>query len=217
MTRKDLTKVVAASLLGDAFIEKQYYGNARFSLKQKIDHKDYVEYIATYLESLTSTSYYITEPKIQNIKGKDCNVSGTITVRTKAHPTYTKIHERMYLNKVKRIDPHYLTLLDAEMLAIWFQEDGYKMTPSDGKDVNDLVILCTDSFTYGDLMLARRAIIEKTGFIFNVNRRGLNANDEMTYRMHLSRKQTTAFLEYVHPYIVPSFEYKLYVKTSLQM
>lgn len=212
--KKDFVKCVAASLLGDGTIEKQKYGNARFSLKQKIDHRDYVDYIANYLESLTSVSYYTTEPKQYEIRNKLCNISASVTVRTKAHPVYTQMYERAYLNRIKRIDPHYLTFIDAEYLAIWFMEDGYSMYPADSVNPNPLIVLCTDAFTYGDLIMARRAIIEKTGFIFNVNKRSKNKNGELTYRMHLSRKQSQQFLEFVRPYIVPSFEYKLKDRTS---
>lgn len=214
MIKKEFVKVVAASLLGDGFIEKQKYGNARFSLKQKENHRDYIEYIAAYLETLTSVSYYSTKPAEYEIRGKVCSVSPSLTVRTKAHPTYTQMYERAYLNRVKRIDPHYLTFIDAEYMAIWFMEDGYSMYPSDSVNPNPLIVLCTDSFTYGDLVMARRAIIERTGFIFNVCKRATNKNGELTYRLHLSRKQSEKFMQYVNPFIVPSFEYKLKNRTS---
>lgn len=210
--KKELIKIVTASLLGDGYIEKQQYGNARFALKQIDKHKDYVEYIAGMLETVTSVSLYRTESTQSLIKDKLCNISGTITVRTKAHPTYTSIHERAYLNRIKRIDPHYLTFIDAEFMAIWFQEDGYSTYPSDANNPNPLIVLCTDSFTYGDLLLARKAIIEKTGYIFNVTKRGLNKAGEQTYRLHLSRKQSESFVSYVTPFIQPSFNYKLKIK-----
>lgn len=206
---KQLTKIVAASLLGDGYVEKQKYGNARYALKQKADHKDYVEYIAGYLSSLTRVSYYETLPTSYEIKGKLCSISPTLTVRTMAHPFYTKMQERYYLNRVKHISHHDLTLLDAEFLAIWYQEDGYYQIPKDCVVSNKSIALCTDSFAYGDLVLARRAIIERTGFIFNIQRRGKNKNGEQTYRLYLSRKQADKFLECVFPYIVPSFMYKI--------
>jgi len=207
--QKQLIKVVAASLLGDAHIEKSQNGNARFSLKLISDHKDHLFNIGEYLAELTKVSTYTTEATQYEIKGKMCNIKETTTIRTMAHPMYTKIHERMYLNRIKRVDPHYLTLIDAEFMAIWYMQDGYLHFPKDCDKPTPGFVLCTDNFTYGDQMLLREAIKEKTGFVFNVQRRGLNSHGEQAYRLYMTRKQTKDFAKFLAPHIQPSFMYKI--------
>lgn len=206
---KQLTKIIAASVLADGYIEKQKYGNARYKLSQKSDHLDYIDYISNYLETLTKVTRYEIPAASYEIKNKLCNVSAQLRITTMAHPAYTTIHSRFYLDGVKRVSQHDLVFIDAEFMAVWFQEDGSTKVPKDSKSPNLEISLCTDSFSYGDQVLLRRAIIERTGFIFNVQRRGKNKNGEQTYRLHLSRKQTDEFIDYVYPYIVPSFMYKI--------
>lgn len=212
MVKKDIIKVIAASMLGDGYLERDLSegSNARFALQLKEINKDHIEYVASYLENITRVSFYYKEPKQSIIKDKLCNISGSWTVRTMRHPLYTTVHQRHYLNRIKRVDPHYLTLLDDQFLAIWYQQDGYTdRTNGDGYHYIPRPIICTDSFTYGDLTLLRNAIIEKTGFIFNIVKRGKNKNNEFTYRLKLSTKQTYSFLDRISPYVQPSFQYKI--------
>jgi hypothetical protein len=211
--KKRFMKVLAASMLADGYLEKNKAGkgkdNARYSIKQKAIHKDYLDYLSSVLIQLTRLHRYDIPAAEYKIQGKMCSVQDSIQLRTMRHPWYTTMHARMYLNGIKRIDPHYLTLLDPEFLAIWYQEDGFITLPKDSKNPTPLITFCTESFTYGDQILARKMIIERTGFIFNVVKRGKNKAGEMVYRMTLARKQTQDFLDYVKPFIVPSFEYKL--------
>lgn len=202
-------KVISASLLGDGYINKEVSKNGRFRLTQIADHRDHVEYLANYLEQLTRVVVDV-EPAKDNIVicGKNTRAKETLRLRTMAHPTYSKIHERMYLNGVKVVDPHYLTLLDAEFMAIWYMQDGY-LGLGRTDVVNPDIVLCTDNFSYGDQLLLRNAIIERTGFIFNVRRKGINKRGELTYRMYLYRKQAPQFIDYIQPYIQPSFYYKI--------
>jgi hypothetical protein len=208
--KKEIMKIVAATLLGDGHLEKRAANqNARFSIKLKEQHKDHLEYINIYISEVTGTSFYYIAPTSYEIKGKLCNISGTYTLRSKVHPMYTKMHERYYLNRIKRVDEHYLTLIDAEFMAVWYQQDGYLHHPKDSINPTPECVLCTDNFTYGDQLLLRRAIIEKTGYIFNIQKRGLNKNGEQTYRLFLSRKQTHQFIEYIEKHVQSSFQYKI--------
>lgn len=210
--KKELVKVVAASLLGDGYINKEDGKNGRFRLTQIAEHRDHVEYLTTYLETLTRVVIDVQVAR-DNIVicGKQTRSKETLRLRTMAHPKYTSFYERMYLNRIKVVDPHYLTLIDAEFMAIWFQQDGY-MELGRTDVVNPGISIATDNFSYGDQLLLRKAIIEKTGFIFNVRRKGTNSLGENTYRLHLYRKQTPEFTEYIRPFIQPSFEYKINVE-----
>lgn len=208
-----ISKIVSACLLGDGTIRKDDTGgknrNGHMRIKQIPDHKDHLDYIADKLSDLTNVAFYYEEPKVTQFKDGHYTYSkGNYTLKTKNHPFYTKMRQRWYLNGIKHIDPHACTLLDAELLAIWYQQDGY--IDLHRKDcVNPSIILCTDCFTYGDLMMIRRALIEKTGFIFNPQKRQINSKGEQTYRLVLYRKQSEQFIESIYPFTQPSFYYKL--------
>lgn len=216
MKRNDLylSKIISASLLGDGFILKDDSGNrnrnGQFRIKQIEQHKDHLDYLADRLSMLTNIKLdYVPGKANIVICNKETKASGTYILRTQNHPEYTKFRSRWYIDGIKRIDPHAMTLLDAEMLAIWYQQDGY-IEGSLRKDcLNNSCLICTDCFSYGDQKMLREAIIEKTGFIFNILKWSKNKNGENTYRLSLYRKQTEQFIEYIKPFMQPSFEYKL--------
>jgi hypothetical protein len=214
MKRNDLyiSKVLSSCLMGDGSIRKDTSGgrlnrNARFVIKQLSIHKDHLDYLSDVL-SFTKISFDIIKPKNDIvICGKNTVQNSGFALRTAAHPIYTDLWRRWYLNSVKRIDPHTCTLIDAEFLANWYMQDGYTTQRVDC--VNHDTVLCTDNFSYGDLDMIRKAIIEKTGFVFNVRKKSVNKQGEQTYRMYLYRKQTNAFREFIAPHIQPSFLYKI--------
>lgn len=208
MTTRYLTKIVAASLLGDGTINKETNKNARYKLRQLAIHKDHLDYMGNRLESITRVMYdYLPEKDI--LWGdKQTTSHKAYILRTMSHPFYSKFRNRMYVYGHKVVDPHYLTLLDWEFLAIWYMQDGY--IENTRKDVvNACPILCTDCFSYADNMLLRTALIEKLGLTWNVRKRGLSKDGSITYRLYLSRKQFDIFRENIAGFIQPSFNYKL--------
>lgn len=214
MYRNDhhISKILSACMLGDGHLRKDFSGGrtgrkAHFRLQQLESHKDHLDYIADALSFTRIVFDYHAPKEHVVIRGKDTRANPSLTLRTMAHPIYDAAWSRWYLNKVKRIDPHALTLIDAEFLAVWYMQDGYTTYRDDC--INAETVLCTDCFTYGDLLMMRKAIIEKTGFVFNVRKRSKNTLGEHTYRMFLYRKQADAFREFIAPYIQKSFLYKI--------
>lgn len=214
MKRNDhyISKIISASLMGDGFILKDDPGgrnrNGQFRIRQIEQHKDHLDYLAERILPVTSIKFDYTAPKSDIvICNKQTKASGVYLLRTQNHPMFTDFRSRWYLNRVKHIDPHALTLIDAEFMAIWYMQDGYTTSRIDCK--NDDTVLCTDNFTFGDLSMIRNAIIEKTGFVFNVRKKGINTLGEQTYRMYLYRKQTPEFRAYIAPFMQQSFLYKI--------
>lgn len=91
--------------------------NAKFIINMKKDNRDFVEKIA---ETLTEAGigYSISDRKDYNTDG--FNRQPQIRLESKNHPKLTTIQDRIYIEGKKVIDPHMLTLLDAEALAIIF-------------------------------------------------------------------------------------------------
>lgn len=203
MNSKYLTKIVAGSLLGDGSVHIPNDGsrNARYSQNKTADHRDYVEWLIERLETITKVSVWDYQPKMQNAKP-------AIGFQTRTHPFYTKFRDRMYPLGYKSVDPHYLTLLDWEMLAVWYQEDGTIHSRVQGNYQDIQVALRSDSFTYGDNLLLKKALKEKTETEWNV-RRMTNKKGEFKYYLALVRSSLPRFIDNIAPFILPSFEYKV--------
>lgn len=199
-----LTKIVAASLLGDGCVHVPKDGsiNAKYSTSKTYDHADYLDWIDDRLSTITKTFRYEHQSTMPNAKKQ-------LTYQTRQHPFYTKFRERMYGTGIKSIDPHYLTLLDWEFLAVWFQEDGtasFRQRPRD-KRLDIQIALATNCFSYGDQMLLKKALKEKLNLEWNI-RPMRNKKGEVQYTMHLYRKCADIFLDNMQKLVVPSFLYK---------
>lgn len=215
---KELTKYVSAFLLGDSSIsvDKRDWkrnGNAVFECTQIETHLDYLEWIKSVLEDITSIK--ISKAKdageFKFPQGHTSKTKAQFRVRSSRHPFFNPFRERMYGTGKKSIDPHYLTLMDWESLAIWYMDDGYisnTIKRKDGKEYPQVILgLCTNCFTYGDNWLLKKAIKEKFDLEFNIQEDRKIKN--LTYRLICRAKDIQKFLDGVEKYIQPSFKYKL--------
>lgn len=200
-----LTKIVAASLLGDGCVTIPNDGsiNAKYLQSKTEPHRDYVDWFCDRIENITRVTKRDFQPKMKNAKPG-------IQISTGVHPFYTRFRERMYGTGRKCVDPHYLTLVDWEFLAVWYQEDGtmnVRQRPRDRR--RDIQIsLATDCFSYGDQMLLKVALKEKLGLEWNIRPYTSKKGNRM-YNMHLLRKQAELFCETIDPFIQLSFKYKI--------
>ena len=192
MTRKDLMKYISAFVMGDGGV---YYSgnNCRFICNQISKHEDYIKWRADILRELTDVNIFENQQE-----GKQL----ILCTQTKTHPVYTKVRERLYFDKYKSIDPHYLTLLDWEMLAILYQDDGSIYQDTRCAATPD-VRLNTKRLSYGDSWLLKKAIKEKLDVEFNVNRH------YHRYFLSLRAKDYDKFKQNIEQFIKPSFAYKL--------
>jgi hypothetical protein len=203
MSMKYLTKIVAASLLGDGSIRiPPEYKTACYSTAKTVPHADYLDWLTERLETLTHVRRYEIQPK---------NTPGAlrqIHLETRSHPFYTKFRHRMYGTGVKVVDPHYLTLLDWEFMAVWFQEDGTVNTRLRRENYYDIqASIATHSFSYGDQLLLARAIQEKLELPVHI--RPVTARSgARQYYLTFRRKFIPKLLDGIAPYVVPSFQYK---------
>jgi hypothetical protein len=209
---KYLTKITAASLLGDAGVyigKTQRNNNAYFYINQIDTHKDYLEWLQERHNVLTNTR--LNGPYER--KCPDCkNPKPQYRLVTQNHPFYTKFRDRMYATGKKTVDPHYLTLIDYEFLAIWYQEDGTlkqlnENTPY-GLYRRERIQIASMGFSYAENILLRESLKEKLGLIWNV-RQQKSKTGGFLYYIELYKKQIDEFIYGVMPYIQPSFMYKV--------
>ncbi len=173
--------------------------NAKFIMNMRKANMDYVEKAKQALEE-ADIGARVYDRKDYNVDG--CVRAEQVRLESKTHPKLTTIWERIYIDGRKVIDPHMLTLLDAEALAIIFMADGSRYvdprcaaTPS--------YRLNTKGFSYGDNWLLKKTIKEKLDLEFNVHRHG------KYWFLTLRAKDSAKFEEIVGPYVLPSFNYKL--------
>lgn len=203
MTDKYATKIVAASLLADGSVGIPPDGskNAKYRQPKTVDHMDYVDWLASVLERVTPTNRYEWQPKMENAKRQ-------VMLQTRCHPFYTRFRERMYPNGFKVVDPHYLTLLDWEFMAVWYQEDGsLSRDVRVGGNTYAKIVLCTQAFSYGDNHFLRKVIKERLDVDFNVDSCRQNGNQH--YVLRLRSVDLAKFMDGVEPFILPSYKYKL--------
>lgn len=199
MTDKQyVTKIVAASLLGDGSVGVPPDGsvNAKYRQPKTVDHMDYVNWLSERLSTVTTTNQYEWQPRMPNAKRQ-------VMLQTRTHPFYTSFRNRMYPNGHKVVDPHYLTLIDWEFMAVWYQEDGSTVVDRDYVRP----IICTDCFSYGDNHHLRQAVGEKLGIDLNVA--SYRAKGLQKYRLRVRPKDINKFMDGIEPYVAPSFSYKI--------
>jgi len=222
INRKDLTKYIFAFTLGDGalFNNKQNLKNngigryanntpiknSHYYLKQIAIHKDYVDWQANILESLTNVSIYYTDAYTDK-RGYSCKAQ--YKLQTRAHPFYTTMRERIYPSGIKTISMHDLKLLDWETLAIFYMDDGWiESRVNKNGSVYYRIGIASHSFTQAENYILTAAIKEKTGVRFETTKHKQNSG-QYKYYIRTSKQEAIKFLEGVRPYILPSFEYKL--------
>lgn len=195
MNKKDLMHITSALVMGDGGV---YYSgkDCRYIRNMISDHKDYMEWQVDVLSNISSTSLTTYKPMRSDQKPG-------LRVMTHSHPKFTVIRKRVYIDKYKSVDPHYLKGLDWQMAAILYMDDGSMAWERRCNPPKPDVRLNTKRLSYGDSVLLKKAFRDRLGVEFNVNRH----YDKWFLR--LRSKDVYKFLDGVEPYIFPSFRYKL--------
>ncbi len=165
----------------------------RFVMNMRAENADYIQWVIDTLNNITEVSSY---EVIQ--RG---NRSPLICVMSKTHPKFTAIRERLYTPEGKKVlDPHQLTLLDAEALAIVFMADG---GTSLDKGTYPEIKLHTKGYSYFDNLALSKAIYQKLGIRTTVNKHN------QYFFLRIKTTDLLLFINTIKPYILPSFSYKL--------
>lgn len=173
--------------------------NAKFIMNMREENRDYIEKVKQTLEE-ADIGVRLSERKDYNTDGYDR--SPQLRLESTVHPKLTTIWDRVYIDGHKVIDPHMLTMLDAEALAIIFMADGGRYVDK-RCNATPAYSLHTKGFSYGDNFLLKKALKEKLDLEFNVTRHG------KYWYLRLRTKDSAKFEQLVEPYVLPSFMYKL--------
>jgi len=200
---KRLMKLMSFLVMSDGCVSyNRGVGNATFSFSQTEDHADYVEYVGGIVNNITSYKTYTSV--------RDGNRKNLIKLFTPVHPYFNKLHDRIYVNSYKSVDPHALKLLDFEALAIMYMGDGClgKTKRPDGEpSYTTTISMCR--LSYGDQLLVKNTIRDNLGIEFNVVKTGVKY-----YTLRLRSKDADSFFNGIKPFVLPSFYYKTDFRTN---
>lgn len=200
MSEKELTKLMYFYSTFDGGLYKPATSkNAYFAMNMKKDNLDYVQKVEQVLIAF-GIGCSIKDRVLQD---DGFNRQPQVRLQSKTHPKLTKLQERIYINSNKTIDPHMLTLLDNESLAIIYMADGSCVYDKRSPNANPSITLNTKGFSYGDNWLLKKTIKEKLNLEFNIQRQN------NYWYLRLRSKDIGSFFNQVQNFVVPSFKYKL--------
>jgi hypothetical protein len=191
--KKELMKLCSFIVMGDGGVYK-YNGNKEcsFVMNMIADNEDYVLLCRDILENITTCRIVLVE--------KEGNRKPQLRLTSKGHPFFTKLRERIYLDKYKSIDQHALKLLDYEALSFLYMSDG-SLVMKKGK--YPTVTLNLKRLSYGDLYFLKKALKDKLDLEWNINK------NYPYFYLNLRSKDIPKFMSNIRQYITPSFMYKI--------
>ena len=194
--KKELIKLCSFIIMGDGGVYK-HTGNKEccFIMNMKKENSDYIEYCKNILENITICK--ITERIDYNKDGYIRQPQLRLT--SSNHPLFTTLHNRIYTDKYKGLDPHIFKLFDWECLAILFMSDGCSCYKKGYIDVS----LNMKRLSYGDQLYLKKELKNKFDLEWNINRQN------QYYYLRLRNKDIPKFYKGIKPYILPSFKYKI--------
>ena len=183
-------------ILSDASLQKidSVNGNCRFVLVQSDKYRGFVEFVQKKLQEMGFDATIYTRKK--NKFG-----STALQLYTNAHPIWTILHKRWYVDGVKII-PRDLNI-DAELLSYMFQGDGTSQWYKN-RYMKTQIQVCTECFTTDDVEFLRESI-GKFGVEMYIVRNKYHYN-----RLTCGRSlDITTFFNLIKPFVHPDFLYKL--------
>lgn len=172
-----------------------YYSgkDCRFVMNMRAENADYISWVKETLETFVPVT-------LRTVVQRG-NRAPLVCLVSHSHPKLTAIRERLYLPEGRKIlDPHQLTLMDEEALAIVFMADG---GASLDKNKYPEIRLHTKGYSYFDNLALSKAIFEKTGIRSSVNKH------YQYFFLRIKTADLQKFITAVSSHVLPSFSYKL--------
>lgn len=199
---KVLVKLISALAMGDGGLYFQSNGNrnAYFAMNMLAKHSDYIDLCQGILENIAGCRQY--DRKVEG------NRQPQIRLQSQAHPFFTKIRDRIYVDGYKSLDWHALEQLDWSVLAILYMCDGSMVVehPNEKKGlVNPSynITLNLKRLCYADQFLLKKLLKEKLDLEWNVQRQN------QYHYLRLRSKDVDYFMENISCWVLDSFQYKV--------
>lgn len=200
--KKQLMKLISFMTMADGGIYRRNRSGKLetpyFMMNMLTKNKDYIEFVQETLNHVTTTSLTDVENPCKNPQ---------MCLRTKHHPYFEAIWERIYIEGYKGLDIHAFKLLDWESLAILYMCDGSLSTyQRDSKEYYHITVNMK-RLSYGDQLFMKKAFKDTFDIEFNINQG--KTNGKTYYYLRLRTKDVKTFMNGIRPHVLPSFHYKL--------
>lgn len=202
---KELDEIITGSLLGDGYIkdyikhtsgpERRRNRNSSLVLKHGYKQKEYIMYKKNIIDNHVLS--YIRKQDINDIRFKNPLYTQYI-VETSQNSAFNKYRDLWYVDGKKIIPFDKLTITPL-ILAIWFQDDGYRSRSN--------YVLCTQSFTKKEC--DKLCTIINSTYSFNSYSKNYN---KAQYIIIIPAKEISNFNDIILPYIHESMLYKIIFK-----
>ena len=190
-------------ILGDASIDKGVHKRA---LMIKSINKELISMIEKVVSNNTPFKYEIREHESYIKDGVNHKKYWEFII--KAHPYFNKIYHYFYNDyRHRKIYSKTINWLNPIGLALWYMSDGYVCLVGKTKNIiyDRRMDICTDRYYIEDIELMRSILKSKFNIETSLIKRG------NFYRIRISKKSYSTFINLISPYIVPSMQYKLYL------
>jgi len=189
---KHIMKRISTFCMSDGYIAKT--GNS-YEIRLTSIHKEFVGYFKEVVRPITSVA-------ITKVVDKTCKQDYFWLGRSKRHPYFYKLRDRIYRANYRGLDTHALKLFDWEAFAIWYMSDGTISMKNRPKPSG--MKLCTDRLTYSDNIFLRNIIRKNLQISCEVRAQGPNK-----WRLVFFSKDYYKIFSNIKPFILPCFMYKV--------
>ena len=182
--------IIVGLILSDGWIQYRKTWNPRIGFKQSIKNFEYFWYVFIQLSTLCSGYPWL----VSNMKrGK---LFYALEFNTRQLKCFNEIYTLFFSDyKIKVIKPELYDYLDYVAIAHWIMGDGAKR--------NKGITLCTDCFSYKEVVLLMNILKIK----YNIN--STIHKEKYKPRIYISNKELLKILPYIKPYFTKNFLYKI--------
>ena len=203
MNSSELKGYLTGLIIGDGYID---HGITKRSFEIKSINYDFIKKIETDLKSCTV--FDISVKYVPEHFSCGCNHKESWVLKIKAHPYFAKKYHHFYDDRRNGIiRKEAINWLTPNGIANWYMSDGYVCLVGKTKGIikNRRVDICTDRYSYETVQKLSNMLYNKFNIYNSIVKRG------RFYRLRISYKSYMDFINLIRPYIVQSFEYKLYL------
>jgi len=177
--------ILIGSILGDGHLEKRsHLKNALFREEHSVEQVEWLKWKYENLKPFTTSKMWNRDrgDKMLMPDGKGgkklYNIQQVCSMATGTHPYLTELHGFFYKNGLKIVPRSFLiSIFNVDMFWVWVGDDGYYNAN------RDYVVLCTENFSYEDVLFLKH-IIELIGIVnVSVIRHSKNNN---SYRIYIN-------------------------------
>jgi LAGLIDADG DNA endonuclease family len=186
---KEEKSIIIGLLLSDGWLQKRKGWNPRLGLKQSIKNFKFLWFTFIKLSKLCSNYPYSTKTIKRN------KLFFGISFQTRQLKCLYEIYEILYENNKKVIKPILFDYFDYIVIAYWIMGDGAKR--------NKGVILCTDNFSFKDIILLINILKIKFDLDCTIH------NDNNKYRIFINKNSLNKIYNNIKPYFEDMFLYKI--------